>query len=261
MIKSPDLQNVFLTQQGAKIPPPDCLAGTDAAVLEERLSAPIEAEPDPTDPQALRQVGAFEFEVHYDNKKVCVEIQPAGFWATAPDVICTIEDSVTMPALEGVARIGCVTIGKTAFPDTNTDEGRHLANVIVRPQPEVYSQAKPNQDNGVVVQIANVNCDLSDLQGQAIAIASCDDSDVTFRYLEGDVSPSCTVDAADVQSIAFRWSVEKGSLLYKDFLNLEPSGAQADDDIDINDLQFVYGRFGSTCDDPHPLQDPVNPKQ
>ncbi len=54
--------------------------------------------------------------------------------------------------------------------------------------------------------------------------------------------------------------MEKGSLIYKDFLNLEPSGAQADDDIDINDLQFVFGRIGSTCDDPHPPQPPVNAK-
>lgn len=259
MIKSPLLENVFLTRQGEKIPPSDCLSGTDAAVLEERLSSPIEAEVDPKDPQALREVGAFEFEVRYNSKKVCVEILPAGFWATAPNVICTVEDSVTKPASEGVARIGCITIGKTAHPDTNTEEGRLLANVIVRPQPEIYSQAKPNQENGVVVHIANVNCDLSDLQGHAMALASCDDADITFRYLEGDVNPDCVVDAADTQAIAFRWGVSKGSTIYNDFMNVEPSGAQADDDIDINDLQFIYGRFGSRCDDQHPPQDPVNP--
>ena len=33
-----------------------------------------------------------------------------------------------------------------------------------------------------------------------------------------------------------------------------------DGDIDINDLQFVYGRFGSTCANPWPAQPPVNPK-
>ncbi|MCI0889692.1 MAG: hypothetical protein J4O04_02710 [Chloroflexi bacterium] len=259
MIKSPALSNVFLTRQGAKIPPADCLSGTDAAVLEERLDVPIPAAPDPKDAGLLQQVGAFEFEVHYDNKKVCIEIQPAGFWATAAEVICIIEDSATKPEAEGIARIGCVTVGKTNWVDTNTEEGRHLANVIVRPQPEIYSQAKPNQDNGVVVSIANVNCDLSDLQGHAIAISSCDDSNVTFRYLEADVNADCVVDAADTQAVAFRWGVAKGSLIYKDFMNLEPSGPQADDDIDINDLQFIYGRFGSTCTSPHPQQNPVNP--
>ena len=33
-----------------------------------------------------------------------------------------------------------------------------------------------------------------------------------------------------------------------------------DGDIDINDLQFVYGRFASTCGNPWPAQPPVNPK-
>ena len=111
----------------------------------------------------------------------------------------------------------------------------------------------------MVVSIANVNCDISDLQGHAIALSSCDDSEITFRYLEADVNADCVIDAADTQAIAFRWGVSKGSLIYKDFMNLEPSGAQADDDIDVNDLQFVYGRFGSTCTVPHPPQVAVNP--
>ena len=60
--------------------------------------------------------------------------------------------------------------------------------------------------------------------------------------------------------VAFRWGVSKGKVIYKDFMNLEPSSQQADNDIDINDLQFVFGRFGSTCGTPHPPQPPVNPK-
>ena len=56
------------------------------------------------------------------------------------------------------------------------------------------------------------------------------------------------------------WGSQKGTLLYSDFSNVEPSKPQQDDDIDINDLQFVYGRFGSTCANPHPDQNPVNPK-
>ena len=157
MVKAPDLSNVFLTRQGAKIPPTDCLAGTDAAVLQEQLDRPIPAAPDPKDPSILQQVGAFEFEVQYDSTKVCVEIQPSGFWATSGQVTCLIEDSVTKPQTENVARIGCVTIGKTEWADTNTPDGRLFAQVIVRPQPEIYSQAKPDQDNGVVISIANVN--------------------------------------------------------------------------------------------------------
>ncbi len=173
-----------------------------------------------------------------------------------PASVCVVEDSNTKPQLEGVARIGCITVGK----GHDIDDTAPLAAVLVYPQPDVYSQAKPNQDNGVVVQINNVGCDLSDEQGEAIPIFSCDDADITFRYLEGDVIPDCDIGAADAQAIAFRWGSEVGSLVYKDFMNLEPSGTQADRDIDINDLQFVFGRFGSSCADPHPPQDPVNPK-
>ncbi len=150
----------------------------------------------------------------------------------------------------------CFTIRK----GHDIDELIALATINVRPQPEIYSQAKPNQDNGVVVQINNVNCDIGDEQGHAIPIFSCDDADITYRYLEGDVEPDCVIDAVDAQAIAFRWGVEKGSLIYNDFLNLEPSSQQTDNDIDINDLQFVFGRLGSTCEEPHPPQDPVNPK-
>ncbi|MFV2070213.1 MAG: hypothetical protein ACC645_24865, partial [Pirellulales bacterium] len=255
--------NHFLQRQGAKIPPADCLSGTPTA-LSEVLSQAI-VSPNPKDPSAFQQIGAFEFEVHYDNKKVCVDLTSGDAWTPgsgtlgAPvtgEVICIVEDDVSKPQLEGVARMGCVTVGKTL----TIDELQPLAAVDIYPQPEVYSQAKPNQDNGVVVQINNVNCDLGDEQGHAIPIFSCDDADITFRYLEGDVDPNCAIDAIDAQSIAFRWGVEKGSLIYKDFMNLEPSSQQADADIDINDLQFVYGRFGSTCEVPHPPQPPVNPK-
>jgi len=254
MAKLPVLQNVWLTRQGANIPPPDCLAGTDIGRLSEGLSQAITS-PDPDDPSVDQQIGAFEFEVHYDATKVCVGITSGGAWSAA-GAVCVIEDSESQPQLEGVARIGCVTTGK----GLGIDELAPLAQVDVYPQPDIYSQAKPNQDNGVVVQINNVDCDLSDEQGHAIPIFSCDDADITVRYLEGDVDADCDVDAFDASAIAMRWGAEKGSLAYNDFMNLEPAGTQADDDIDVNDLQFVFGRFGSTCDDPHPSQDPVNPK-
>ncbi len=251
----PALQNVWLTRQDpGKIPPANCLSGTDIGGLTEQLSQTITSS-DPKSPSVAQQIAAFEFEVHYDSTKVCVALTTGAVWSAA-GATCIIEDSASKPQLEGVARIGCVTTGK----GLNINDLAALAQIDVRPQPDVYSQAKPNQDNGVVVQIRNVNCDVSDEQGQAIPIFSCDDADITFRYLEGDVEPDCVIDATDAQAIAFRWGVSKGSLIYKDFMNLEPSSQQADNDIDINDLQFVYGRFGSTCEDPHPLHPPVNPK-
>ncbi len=253
------LVNVFLTRQGAKIPNDQCLSGkgstANVAELAEKISAKI-VSPDPKAPTSFQQLAAFEFEVHYDATKVCVDINLSAAWAATNVAICIIEDDQNKPQLEGVARIGCVTVNKLGLVSANDI----LATIDVYPQPDLYSEIKPNQDNGNVVQINNVGCDLGDEQGHAIPIFSCDDADITFRYLEGDVEPDCVIDAVDAQAIAFRWGVTKGSLIYKDFMNLEPSSQQQDNDIDINDLQFVYGRFGSTCKVPHPAQDPVNPK-
>jgi hypothetical protein len=257
------LCNLFLTKQGTKIPPLTCAGGNNAATFQERLSIPIPLLPDPKgddyDQDTIvddQQLGAFEFEVHFDPDKVCVNLVAGTAAAT---MLCVIEDKDSSQ-LEGVARIGCVTLGKAAFPDTNTKEGRHLADIVVRPQPDEYSVIKPNQDNGNVIQLNNVACELADLQGHPIPVFSCEDADLTIRFLEGDVNPDCAVNAMDTQAIAFRWGVNKGSLIYSAFMNLEPSGPQADNDIDIKDLQFVFGRFGSTCKVPWPDQEPINAK-
>jgi hypothetical protein len=121
---------------------------------------------------------------------------------------------------------------------------------------------RPNQDNGIPVQILNQGCNLADEQGHAIPVFSCEDADLTFRYLEGDIDgPDCDVDVFDTQQVAFRWGVHKGSLLYNTFMDLEPSGqVKGNGAIDIKDVQFVFGRFGSTCTAPWPAQAPVNPK-
>ncbi|MEX2158096.1 MAG: hypothetical protein WEB04_01700 [Dehalococcoidia bacterium] len=256
--------NLFLTRQSiAKIPPLTCGGGTNAATIQERLSIPIPDLPEPKgddfDGDTIvdrQQLGAFEFEVHFDEDKVCVNLVPG---AAAATMLCVVEDKDSSQ-LEGVARIGCVTLGKAEYPDTTTKDGRHLADIVVRPQPDEYSVIRPNQDNGNVIQLNNVGCELADLQGHPIPVFSCEDADVTIRFLEGDVAPDCAVNALDTQAIAFRWGVNKGSTIYTDFMNLEPSGTQADDDIDIKDLQFVFGRFGSTCKVPWPAQLPINAK-
>jgi hypothetical protein len=256
MLTSPQLQNVFLQRQGTKIPPARCDDSADVSTLTDQLSQPITSISPKGEPQTL---GAFEFEVRFDSKNVCVNLVPSAAWqalVASGDAICTVRDKDSS-TLEGIAQIGCVTVGKGHAPSS-----LELATIEVRPSPELYSQIRPNQDNGIAVQILNQGCELADEQGHAVPIFSCEDSDITFRYLEADVSgPDCAVDVLDTQQLAFRWGVTLGSLLYNSFMDLEPSGqVKGDGDIDINDLQFVYGRFGSTCAAPHPSQAPVNPK-
>ena len=67
------------------------------------------------------------------------------------------------------------------------------------------------------------------------------------------VEASGVVDVLDSQQLAFRWGARLGNLLYNSRMDLEPSQpTKGDGDIDAKDLQFVYGRHGSTCKDPHP---------
>ena len=255
--KLPAVRNLFLTQQGTKIPPVTCLSSSNVALFQEVLSSALPQAPDPKDPAGIQRLGAFEFEVRYDEKLVCVELV-AG--PAAASMICSIQDS-TNAALKGIARIGCVMPAKNAYPDTTTEAGRHLADIIVRPQPEPYSQMRPNQENGIVMQLMDQGCQLADLQGHVIPIFSCNDADITLRYLEGDVVPDCKVDVQDAQQMAFRWSAAQGSLLYNTRYDLSPSGqVVGDGNIDVNDLQFVFGRLTSTCANPWPAQPPVHPK-
>jgi hypothetical protein len=86
-------------------------------------------------------------------------------------------------------------------------------------------------------------------------VEECSDVGITVRVLEGDLNLDCKVDLLDQQAIAFRYGSTIGMLLYDEWYDLEP--ALTDFDIDIKDLQKVFGRDGSTCQNPIPPQPPM----
>lgn len=234
-----------------------CEDGTDVAVFHEMLTKSIVSQ-DPKGSGAFQKLGAFSFEVRFDPKLLCINLE------TSPDMpagwTCFIDDKDEGLELQGIARMGCVSKGKATLPwpnqvDSNGDPsggGPLLAILEVRPQPELYTQLKANQDNGIVAQLLDQDCKLGDDQGHPIEIFSCEDAELTIRRLEGDVAGDCAVDALDQQVIAFRWGATKGSLVYNSRYDLEPSGfptggLNGDGDIDIKDIQFVFGRHGSLC--------------
>jgi hypothetical protein len=88
-------------------------------------------------------------------------------------------------------------------------------------------------------------------------VAACDDATVTVRILEGDLNLDCRVDIVDDQRIAFRYGSVFGGILYDPWYDLEP--ALKDNDIDVKDLQKVFGRNSSTCQSPIPDQPPLPP--
>jgi hypothetical protein len=289
-LKLPVEANLFLTSQAVKsgsgkLAPQTCEAGTDVARFDHVLSnKPTSPDPkDTTPPIDLQEIGAFELEVRFDNKLVCVNLVEGAYWAANPDSACFIDDKDDGIRPQNLARIGCVMKTKNPVdPQVVTDlcsgKGTALASVMmacieVRPQPELYTQIIANQDNHTDLMILNQDCNLADLQGHPIQKIGCDDSSLSIRWLEGDVNGDCRVDIADQQILASRWGAQTGSGLYNARFDLEPSGIpgggiEGDGDIDIKDVQFVYGRHGSICENQnqegltgpaHPPQPPSNP--
>jgi subtilisin-like proprotein convertase family protein len=264
VLKVPTLANLWLCNQ----PATTCenkASGVEAVNLDVNLQDFIDdldpkcvGFPNFADPATCDSVivGSFEFEVRYDAKFVDVDVLPGEIWRDANvGVQC---DSIEG---EGFEQFRCNVKGKTEAGGI-TGPG-NLAIVHVTPTADVYSILVANQLNGIATQLINQDCQLSDDQGHPIAVTGelCGDAAITIRYLEGDVHADCVIDVRDQQQIAFRWGSALGQLLYNSRYDLEPSYPKATDgDIDAKDLQLVYGRAGSTCKDPHPDQDPVDPK-
>jgi hypothetical protein len=271
---NPHLANLWLCQPVATCANP--AAGEGEVDFNLNLGGPVRGldpkclatAPDPT--TCPRQsIGSFQFEVRYDSKLVTLQVEPGSLWRDAAGNLLSNVSCATIPTQNGI-QFRCNIKGKTLVlygPGT-------LAVVRVRATSDVYSILIPNQQNGIVTQLINQDCNLSDLQGHPIKLAGqtlpgvgpavCDDADVTIRYLEGDVNADCEVNVQDQQLIAFRWGSHLGSLLYNSRYDLEPAAPKkGDGDIDAKDLQVVFGRHtspNSTCAAPHPAQDPVDPK-
>jgi hypothetical protein len=140
--------------------------------------------------------------------------------------------------------------------------GGLAATVTVTIQPDLFQRIRPTKDNGVITDLLDENCEIADIFGMPFAgsvqgglTPDCRDATITIRMLEGDVDLDCDVDVADDQALAFRYGSFFGNLLYNKFYDLEPNIAP-DFDIDIKDLQTVFGRNGSLCKLPIPDQPP-----
>jgi hypothetical protein len=152
---------------------------------------------------------------------------------------------------------GCVSTGDVDGPTATGPVT--LTNILVKPQPDLFLRLHPTKNNGVVSHIIDENCEWADRYGNPMAgsvngglIPVCTNSTITIRMLEGDLNNDCNVDVLDEQGIAFRYGSRTGLQLYNPYYDLEPE--TGDFDIDVKDLQFVFGRDGSTCNNPIPDQ-------
>lgn len=160
---------------------------------------------------------------------------------------------------EALNRFACVTAGQGAGPSGDFD----LASLELTLNPSLKAVLSPSSGNGVTTTIAIFACKLVGTLGDGPPgtrngfPSICGDLSVTVRVLEGDLDLDCDVDAADAQNIANRIGSGYGDAAYGRWYDLEPSFG--DLDIDIKDVQKVFGRLGSTCQSPLPAQPPAFP--
>jgi hypothetical protein len=228
-------------------------------------------------------VGAYEFELKYDHS---IFQQPvitdtnwlgndAGGWLHSRWVDCSM--SIIN---ENAIWWGCVSTPKhEPAPGVGVRTAGAAATITLCPQPDLVNRLTPGQQNGIFSPVLDENCELANVLGDPLHLGSgqlapgilpggqvavCSDMGITVRILEGDLNLDGTVNVYDEQAIAYRYGATFGNLLYNSWYDLEP--ALKDYDIDIKDLQKVWGRQGSLCgingegtippQNPLPLPDP-----
>ena len=231
-----------------------------------------------TTPAALG-LGAYEFQVEFDSfvfqsvNPTDVVFSPANVLnlggLAGAGVARTPADCTMSITNENAVRFGCVTKGQVAGP-TGTFE---LARLLLVPAADDVKDTFPGNDNGINTIIKDNNCELADTLGHPVnktvgtldfgnplnigggQLKTCSDLAVTLRILEGDMNLDCIVDVADEALIAAHYGASFGSNFYNKWFDLEPRFH--DLDIDIKDLQKVFGRDSSTCQAPIPAQLPI----
>jgi hypothetical protein len=136
--------------------------------------------------------------------------------------------------------------------------GGVLATLSVQPAPGLLLRAAPG--NGIVSLLDTIatGFELRDTLDNPIDVRHAGDATLIIRALEGDVDSTCGVNVVDDQIIASRLGATSESIHYSTRFDLEPAVA-GDGDVDLNDLQVVTGRMGSTCGNPQPFQEPPTP--
>ncbi len=227
-------------------------------------------------------LGAYEFTVEYDNFVIAsvnpcdLVFGPGGAGSSRgpvdeldssdnpdcqPDPGALNNGSCVMSLiLENLVHFGCVTGGQSPGPTGDFD----LASLELVPHEDLANDLFPGNNNGVLTVVKDNGCELVDAFGHPATgsvngglTPGCGDLAVTVRILEGDLDLDCDVDVTDAQAIAGHYGAFFGGLLYQKWLDLEPE--LHDLDIDIKDIQKVFGRVGSTCQAPVPAQPPLDP--
>jgi uncharacterized repeat protein (TIGR01451 family) len=277
-----DAVNLWLCNRGpdCHVADPDTGAQIGKGILDVADLIFLRSDEDsPNDTDLLPEgLAAYEEQLKYDHKIFDLVVADAGFDGLDNDGDGTIDNvGESVLDLRGRANIhcemtimtenwimfGCVTAGQ-ALGDP-MPVGKWLKTIRVTPDPDMFLRLRPTKDNGVVSTLIDENCEVADIYASEPwpftlpggLTEDCTDLTVTVRMLEGDVNLDCEVNVLDMMSVAGRYGSSFGLLLYDKFYDLEPK--LTDFDIDIKDVQFVFGRDGSKCQAPIPNQPPELP--
>jgi len=233
-------------------------------------------------------IGAWEFQIKFDHKLLQHPTIIASGFLTETGRVYPVGGCIQDILTENWVLNGCVTKGEPTpgavdpTQDSATHEGPHaddaayvIATVVFEAQPDLMQHIRPTKDNGARADLLDENCEVADVYGSPIDLGTdgnganqsnaggltedCIDATLTIRMLEGDIDLDCDVDVTDDQIIAFRYGTSFGVLGYDKLFDLEPNTTPPDFDVDVKDLQFVFGRNGSRCDAPVPAQFPQPP--
>jgi hypothetical protein len=186
-------------------------------------------------------LGAFEFLVYFSRNVINVSVIEGPFLSS------TSRQTECQPLeTENWLRFACTSTGGEPGPSGSGI----LAYMTMRPDPDLVLRSTAG--NGVLVRLLDDRWEagLADESGEPIPIDEVTSATVLIHALEGDVNYDCRVNVIDEQSISWRYGTFFGILPYSTFFDLEPS--IPDFDIDIKDLQFVYGRDDWSCEEPTP---------
>lgn len=209
-----------------------------------------------SEPEGL---GAWEEQIKFEHKILAVTPVPSNEWLESGGRVANCTATVLT---ENWILTGCVTKDDPSEPGIQPGPNGDglIERIIIVPLSDdlIYRDGfRPTKDNGVITDIVDENCEVTDVLAEPIPgtlpgglTQTCGDAHITVRMLQGDLDLDCDVDVVDDQAIAFRYGSFLGLQLYDQWYDLEPK--YADFDVDIKDIQFVFGRNGSTCQAPIP---------
>jgi hypothetical protein len=270
---NPALANLWLMK--GPCTPANALLGKGCLELDEWIYAIADVD-DPNDADDLPEgLGAWENQIRFDHKFISLTKVPDTTWLFSngrwggpvvpnptpggPDLVSACY--ITILSEDNILE-GCVSKDdpNTAGIQTGPQGQGLIERIYIVPNINdlVYrSDFRPTKDNGILTDIVDDNCEVTDIYGEQIPgtlpgqlTTVCGDAHITIRMLECDLNLDCQVNVTDDQMEAFRYGSHLGLQLYDRWYDMEPKWS--DDDIDIKDLQFCFGRNYSTCENPIP---------